>query len=182
MLYECNDCKKKTFFDSDSDITACPFCGGTCQKIEAIIGQCSQCGKTKCTDLEPVDGGKFFICGECFKKRHDGSGGLKYDTEKLRTDLLSIPAMKATAKILTLGAKKYAERNWEAGMDFSRVYRACLSHLIDWFDGEDLDKDSGESHLDHAACCIMFLQHFVKNPEKYQKFDNRPNTEKPDEG
>lgn len=143
-------------------------------------GDCSQCGK-KDTELTGVDNDRFFICDECHKKRNDGTGGLKYDQEKLKSHLLSIPAMKGTAKILTLGSKKYAERNWEAGMEFSRVYRAAFDHITDWWDGEDLDPDSGESHLDHAACCIMFLQQFVKDPERYKKFDNRPNTEKSDE-
>ena len=141
-----------------------------------VTGQCSQCGRMNCSPIHSVDEDRFRICDWCFKKRNDGSGGLKYDAEKLRSDLLSVSAMKGTAKILTLGAKKYAERNWEAGMLFARVYRAAFDHLTDWFDGEDLDRDSGESHLDHCACCLMFLQHFVKNPEKYKKFDNRPNT------
>jgi len=142
--------------------------------VPIMLGQCSQCGKQQCMELFPVDLGRFLICEDCYKKRNDGTGGLKYDQNKLRTDLLSVSAMKGTAKILTLGAQKYAERNWEAGMEFSRIYRACLSHLIDWWEGEDNDKDSKESHLDHAACCIMFLQHFVKNQERYKKFDNRP--------
>jgi hypothetical protein len=100
--------------------------------------------------------------------------GLKFDQEKVRTDLLSVDSILGTARILTFGAKKYADRNWEKGIDFGRVYGAALRHLFAWFNGEDLDPETGESHLHHASCCVHFLQHYAENYEKYKKFDNRP--------
>ena len=37
-----------------------------------------------------------------------------------------------------------------------------MRHLIAWSNGEDNDKESGLSHLGHAACNIMFLLHMKK--------------------
>src|SRR4030042_210651 len=88
--------------------------------------------------------------------------GKKFDSEKLRLDLLSLQAIKGTAEVLTFGANKYGERNWEKGMSFSRVFGALLRHLFDWWLKKDLDDETELNHLDHAACCLMFLQHYVK--------------------
>lgn len=88
-------------------------------------------------------------------------GGVKFDQGKLRVDLLSVPAMEGTAAVLTHGANKYGERNWEKGLAYSRCYAAVLRHLFAWWKGEDLDRESGMHHLHHAACELMFLQHFA---------------------
>lgn len=91
----------------------------------------------------------------------DNSKGIKFDGGKLRYDLLPPDALKATTEILTLGATKYGDRNWEKGMEWSRVFGAAQRHLWAWFNGEDLDSETGRLHLSHAACCIMFLQAYA---------------------
>lgn len=59
--------------------------------------------------------------------------------------------------VLDFGAKKYAPRNWELGMDWSRPYSALQRHMTAWWSGEDLDAETGMSHLWHAGCCLAFL-------------------------
>ena len=81
----------------------------------------------------------------------------KHDSEKLPLHLLPPDALEAIAEILAFGAKKYASRNWEKGMAWSRVYRACLGHLFAWFMRRGPDAETGKSHLWHAGCCILFL-------------------------
>ena len=83
--------------------------------------------------------------------------GVKYDGEKDPFHLVPWDAVRAIAVILGIGAKKYAPRNWELGMDWSRVWRAAINHLTAWWQGEDLDPETGKSHLWHAGCCIVFL-------------------------
>lgn len=88
---------------------------------------------------------------------------VKHDTNKPRLDLLSVPALNATAQVMTYGALKYAPHNWRKGFDWSRLYAAALRHLLAHMSGEDKDPETGLSHLSHAACCIMFLQeHEIK--------------------
>ena len=105
------------------------------------------------------------------KKLEDG---YKADETKLRTDLISPQALLGMVAVLTFGANKYEDRNWEKGMAYSRPYAAALRHLLAWWTGEDNDPETGLSHLDHAACCIHFLSHYVKNPIRYTSRDNRP--------
>lgn len=83
--------------------------------------------------------------------------GRKDDTGKPRYELLAPEFLEGTARILTFGARKYADRNWERGMKWSRCFGALMRHMWAWWRGEKLDPETGESHLLHAACCLMFL-------------------------
>jgi len=85
------------------------------------------------------------------------SYGIKHDTGKLPLHLLPVDAIEAITEILDFGARKYAPRNWEKGMDWSRVYRATIGHLFKWWAGKGPDEETGKSHLWHAGCCILFL-------------------------
>lgn len=99
----------------------------------------------------------------------------KHDASKNRLDLFPAAALRRTSEILTFGAKKpgYGPWNWAKGIHYHRLYRAAIGHLLDWFEGNDPDPESGKSHLDHAACCIAFLQHYESHPEVYAQFDDR---------
>jgi hypothetical protein len=98
--------------------------------------------------------------------------GRKDDTDKIRMELLPPEALVGTAQVLTFGAKKYADRNWEQGIKYSRVYGALLRHLNAYWGGEDTDPETGLSHLHHAGCCIAFLQTYTERG--MVSFDDRP--------
>lgn len=56
------------------------------------------------------------------------------------------------------GALKYGRCNWrEAGVRASIYIDACKRHMAKWFEGEDIDVDSGLPHLAHALACIAIL-------------------------
>lgn len=38
-----------------------------------------------------------------------------------------------------------------------RYFAAAMRHLWAWWTGEERDAETGESHLAHAACCVLFL-------------------------
>lgn len=107
--------------------------------------------------------------------------GAKYDQGKARMELLPPELMFAVADILTFGAKKYEDRNWEKGMKWSRVYGALQRHLWAWWAGKgpttksflfgDLDSETGKSHLWHAGCCIAFL--IAYEEREMTEFDDR---------
>lgn len=83
--------------------------------------------------------------------------GRKDDSEKIRLDLIPPEVIFALGSVLTFGAKKYDDRNWEKGMDWGRVYGALMRHLWAWWKGASRDEETGYSHLWHALCCIAFL-------------------------
>lgn len=99
-------------------------------------------------------------------------GGRKDDGGKDPWGLLPFDAVRAIVKVLAFGAKKYSERNWEAGMDWHRPFDACLRHLTAWWEGEAADPETGYSHLWHAGCCVIFLIAYeIRGVGK----DDRPN-------
>ncbi len=99
------------------------------------------------------------------------TGGTKHDSGKLRVDLLPVDVLKGVAEILTHGAVKYGDRNWEEGIRFSRLYGATLRHLFAFWQREDIDPESRLLHLDHALCELMFLRAMsTRKPE----LDDRP--------
>lgn len=100
--------------------------------------------------------------------------GTKFDGDKPMTELYPVDAYMGTCRGLTYGAKKYAPRNWEKGIKFGRVFGALLRHLFAWWKGEDVDPESGLHHLDHAGCCLAFLQQYTTQRERYAAFDDRP--------
>jgi len=99
------------------------------------------------------------------------TGAKKNDDGKLRLDLIPVSAIIALAEVLTFGAKKYSDRNWEAGFEFTRVYAAAMRHLLLWFSGETLDPETKLNHLKHSLCNLAFLIEFT---ETHPELDNRP--------
>lgn len=98
--------------------------------------------------------------------------GVKHDSGKPRYELIPPEALEGTVRVLTFGARKYGDRNFERGILYSRVFGAAMRHLWTWWRGEDNDPETGESHLHHAACCVMMLQTYTERSMK--GFDDRP--------
>jgi hypothetical protein len=105
--------------------------------------------------------------------------GKKNDGGKPRWDLLPWDAVEQIVLVLTFGATKYEDRNWEAGIRYGRVFAAIVRHMWTWFmakvtGNSDKDPETGFSHLAHAGCGILFLLSYELRG--VSKFDDRPLT------
>ena len=73
--------------------------------------------------------------------------------------LLPTYSMRQTAHVLSLGAEKYGVYNWResGGVKATTYSSAIMRHLFQYMDGEDIDEESGKSHLAHimATCAIL---------------------------
>lgn len=162
-----------------------PYCGPTCRDLDdPVLPVCEVCGDghetENCGDAVPCKTCKKPIhvhglwypfcskeCNPAFKVDWRGDntdlekGGVKYDDGKPRFDLIAPEFEEGVAKVLAYGAKKYRDRNWEKGMRWGRCVAALRRHLAAWQQGEDIDPESALHHLDHAACCLMFLRAYV---------------------
>lgn len=114
-----------------------------------------------CAECENL--GRLEVCRRCdldytlwSPREGVAAEGTKHDQAKAPMHLIAPEINDALASILAFGATKYGDRNWEKGMAWHRPFSACLRHLWAWWRG-GVDEETGQSHLWHAACCIMFL-------------------------
>lgn len=94
------------------------------------------------------DGGERISYGadKAIREPSDGKG---------RYDLISPFAIKRLARWYELGAAKYADRNWEKGIPFSRCVDSAKRHLDKYIMGM-----TDEDHLAAAAWNIFALLHY----------------------
>ena len=100
---------------------------------------------------------------------------IKHDQGKRDWALLPWDSVEEVVKVLEFGASKYAKHNWQQGEGFkySRSFNALMRHMRAFMNGEDNDPETDISHLAHAMCNLMFMQHFVLNKDKYASCDDR---------
>lgn len=83
--------------------------------------------------------------------------GIKNDVNKPQLNLISPYFLDEMAMILGFGEAKYGKANWKKGIEFSRLVAATKRHLQAVEKGNFIDKESGKSHLAHAACNLMMM-------------------------
>ncbi len=88
--------------------------------------------------------------------------GLRFNEGKARFDLVHPWAHEQMVNVLTKGSLKYAERNWEKGMAWSKVLASLERHLNAIKKGEDYDIETGELHAAHLACNAHFITAYYK--------------------
>lgn len=96
--------------------------------------------------------------------------GTKYDNDKLQYSLVPAYALQEIARNLTIGLKKYKERdNWKKVPEAKQRYLDALyRHLEAHRRGEIFDPDSSVQDMPHLAAVAvnaMFLLEFMLNPE-----------------
>jgi len=70
------------------------------------------------------------------------------------------------------GARKYGRHNYRVtGVRASVYYDATWRHLASWWEGEDIDPDSGMHHVVKALACLMVLRDAMNNDKLV---DDRP--------
>ena len=82
---------------------------------------------------------------------------VNYDGGKPAIGLVPPEAIFALGEVLSAGAEKYASRNWELGMAYSRMFGSAQRHLWAYWGGEEIDEETGLSHLSLALCRIAML-------------------------
>jgi hypothetical protein len=72
---------------------------------------------------------------------------------------MPVPVLLESGLVKLHGDLKYGRYNWrDAGVRGSVYYDACFRHLAAWWEGEDLDPDSGIHHLSHAITGLAVLR------------------------
>ena len=95
------------------------------------------------------------------------ASGLRYNKSKPMYELLPGQPIRDIVDVLTVGAQKYAPRNWEKGLSWSETLASLERHVSAFKRGEDFDMESNLPHMAHAACNALFLLEFMHTmPER----------------
>jgi hypothetical protein len=69
------------------------------------------------------------------------------------------PLMEVAVALHEGHVKDYRGHNWRvAGVRGSIYYDAAMRHLMKWYEGQDLDPDSGINHISKAIAGLMVLR------------------------
>ena len=114
-----------------------------------------------------------FLIKKVGEQRNMIMEAIKHDAGKPDWSLMPFEALEDTVKVLEFGAKKYARCNWaeNGGFKYTRVLGACLRHIFAFIRGEDLDPESGISHISHAMCNLLFISYYLRHKDIYTKDD-----------
>lgn len=92
---------------------------------------------------------------------NEKTGGAKGSKDE-RFDLIPYEALAEIARVYGMGAKKYDPHNWRKGYDWGLSYAALMRHITAFWQGEDLDPESGLPHVAHAGWHCLTLLTFMK--------------------
>jgi hypothetical protein len=85
---------------------------------------------------------------------------------------ISAPVIAEIGVAMLEGALKYGRHNYrDVGVRASVYYDAALRHLTKWWEGENIDPDSGLSHITKALATLVVL----RDSQLYKNMnDDRP--------
>jgi len=92
---------------------------------------------------------------------------------------LPMPVLFELGAAMLEGACKYRRHNYRiSGVRASIYYDAAMRHLAQWWEGEDIDLDSGVNHVTKAIASLLVLRDAMMNDkvtdDRPPKFDNDP--------
>lgn len=98
--------------------------------------------------------------------------------KKVPMSCVSMPVVMEMALGMMEGARKYGRHNYRvAGVRASVYYDAAMRHLAAWWEGQDIDPDSGLSHIAKAMSCLHVLRDAMLNDmwtdDRPPKFKNQ---------
>ena len=65
------------------------------------------------------------------------------------------------------GEKKYGKDNWKKGQDIPFLCDCAMQHLTAFMDGEELDPESGVSHIGHIMANCMMIAYNIEKDKPY---------------
>lgn len=100
--------------------------------------------------------------------------GLKYDSEKPALAYIPKTALYEEGKAFVYGARKYEAWNYRNGIAVTRTLSAALRHVYQFLDGEDVDDESGATHLGSArANLAMAIDTLTNHPGLDDRFKGK---------
>lgn len=132
---------------------------GRCVFAEAMA---YLCGKE--IAVEEMEGNKvIYDCWSLPFEWLEPVSALRYNTGKPKWSLIHMNSLVPMIRVLEYGALKYAPFNWQKPMKRDELLDSMQRHLAALIDGNELDDESGLTHIGHIMANAMFYSyHFVE--------------------
>jgi hypothetical protein len=105
------------------------------------------------------------------ERRVTSSTGGEKGRKLARYDLVPAAPLHTLAELYGKGAEKYDDRNWERGYDWSLSFAALNRHLWLFWQGVNIDEETGLPHLAAVAFHAFALMEYTNT---HPEFDDRP--------
>ena len=116
--------------------------------------------------------------------RQTSDSGAQKGSKLARYDMIPADALELVAKHYGKGAEKYPPfdnndgygllDNYRRGYDWSLSFAAMQRHSWQFWNGEDIDPETGSPHLAAIVWHALTMLHWSNNDELKEKFDDRP--------
>jgi hypothetical protein len=110
--------------------------------------------------------------------------GLRYNSGKPKWSLVDFKSLEPMVSVLEYGANKYTtsecsgEFNWQRGLKTTEICESLLRHTFAYLNGEDIDPESGISHIGHMQCNTLFLSYMDRERKdldtRHKKINQTP--------
>ena len=101
----------------------------------------------------------------------DPTKAARFNEGKPQWSYVHFKSLEPMIRVLEFGAIKYAPKNWMKPMDTMKILESMQRHLAALFDGEEVDSETGISHMGHIQCNAMFYNY---HKEKEKNDNSRP--------
>ena len=92
----------------------------------------------------------------------------RFNEGKPQWHQLHFKSLLPLVRVMEYGEKKYGKDNWKKGQDIPSLCDCAMRHLTAFMDGEELDPESGVSHIGHImANCMMIVYNMDKNSNSF---------------
>ena len=139
---------------------------GKCELIEAMA---YLCGKE--ITVEEMEGEKvIYDCWSLLPEWLEPVSALRYNTGKPKWSLVHMHSLVPMIRVLEYGALKYAPFNWQKPMKRDELLDSMQRHMAALIDGNELDDESGLTHIGHImANALFYSYHFVRSDKENVK-------------
>lgn len=93
-------------------------------------------------------------------------------TKRTPVSVIPMPVIAEIGNGMLEGARKYGRHNYRAaGVRYSVYMDAAFRHLMQWWEGQDIDPDSGIHHLSKAMAALVVVRDSIMQGNA---IDDRP--------
>ena len=95
----------------------------------------------------------------------------RFNEGKPQWHQLHFKSLLPLIRVMEYGEKKYGKDNWRKGQDIPSLCDCAMRHLTAFMDGEELDPESGVSHIGHImANCMMIVYNMESDKTTWKRY------------